>query len=165
MLRKITNSGPLADRPNPLAVPNTYYFATDEGKYYSSEGERWVERTVDVDDVSPESEAILSCGLSYTGAIDPIKVGAAPVDNLSGTISTSNTAQVIAEANDSRRFFFFQNVSNVDMYLGVGFTPTVGTGILIARSGGTLTCDSFVPVEEIKVICESSDKAFTAFEA
>jgi hypothetical protein len=165
MLRKITNSGLLANRPSPLAVPNTYYFATDEGKYYSAEGEQWVERVVDVDDVTPEAEAVLSCGLSYTGAIDPIKVGAAPVENLSGTITAGGTAQVVSTANTSRRFFLFQNISDTDMYVGIGVTPTVGTGLLIAKNGGTLTCDSFVPVEEIKVICVSSGKGFTALEA
>jgi hypothetical protein len=165
MLRKITNSGLLADRPNPLAVPNTYYFATDEGKYYSSEGEQWVERIIDVDDISPEAESVLTCGLSHTGAIDPIKVGAAPVTNLSDTITAGGTAQVVSVANDSRRFFLFQNISDTDMYVGVGVTPTVGTGLLIAKNGGTLTCDSFVPVEEIQVICATTGKVFTAFES
>ena len=165
MLRKITNSGLLADRPNPLAVPNTYYFATDESKYYSAEGEQWVERIVDVDDVSPEAEAVLTCGLSHTGAIDPVKVGAAPVTNLSGTIAVGGTAQVVSVANDSRRFFLLQNISDTDMYVGVGVTPTVGTGLLIAKNGGTLTCDSFVPVEEIQVICATTGKAFTSFES
>jgi hypothetical protein len=165
MLRKITNSGLLADRPNPLTVPNTYYFATDEGIYYSAEGENWVERAVDVDDITPETEAVLACGISHTGAIDPLKTGAAPVDNLSGTITAGGTAQVVSEANDSRRFFLFQNISDTDMYIGVGVTPTVGTGLLLAKNGGTLTCDSFVPVEEIQVICATTGKAFTAFES
>jgi hypothetical protein len=165
MLRKITNSGLLADRPNPLAVPNTYYFATDEGKYYSSEGEQWVERTVDVDDVSPESETILACGLSYTGAIDPIKVGAAPIQDYSGSIAVSETSQTVLEANPERRFFIFQNISDTDMYIGVGTEAVVGEGLLIAKNGGSLTCDNFTPIEEINVACLSSGKLFTAFEA
>jgi hypothetical protein len=156
MLRKITYSGPLADRPNPLAVPNSYYFATDEGKYYSSEGTNWVERIVDVDDIAPDS---------HTGAIDPIKIGSGPVTDKSGTIATGGTAQTVSSANPERRFFMLQNISDTDMYVGVGYTPAAGLGLLIAKNGGTLTCDSFVPIEEIKVICASSGKKFTAFEA
>jgi hypothetical protein len=165
MPRKITHSGLLADRPSPFSVPNSYYFASDEGKYYSAEGERWVERIVDVDDLAPDTEAYLACGITHTGAIDPIKVGAGPVDNQSGTITAGGTAQVVSAANDSRRYFMFQNISDTDMYVGVGYTPEVGLGLLISKNGGTLTCDSFVPVEEIKVVCATTGKKFTAFEA
>ena len=165
MPRKITHSGLLADRPNPLSVPNSYYFATDEGKYYSSEGERWVERIVDVDDLAPDTEAYLACGITHTGAIDPIKIGAGPVSNLSGEITVAGTSQNVSEANENRRYFILQNISDTDMYVGVGYTPEVGLGLLIAKNGGTLTCDSFVPSEEINVICSTVGKKFTAFEA
>lgn len=168
MLRKITYSGLLADRPSPFSVPNSYYFATDDGPngtYYSSEGDRWVERIVDHDDLAPDTEAVISCGISHTGAIDPIKIGSGPVTDKSGTIATGETAQTVSAANAERRFFLLQNISDTDMYVGVGYTPTVGSGLLIAKNGGTLTCDSFVPIEEIKVICASSGKKFTAFEA
>lgn len=165
MLRKITYSGLLADRPNALAVPNSYYFATDEGKYYSSEGTNWIERIVDHDDLAPDTEAVIACGISHTGAIDPIKIGSGPVQNKSGAISSGGTAQTVSAANEERRFFMLQNISDADMYVGVGYTPEVGLGLLIAKNGGTLTCDTFVPVEEIKVICASSGKKFTSFEA
>lgn len=167
MLRKITHSGLLADRPNPLAVPNSYYFATDEGKYYSSEGTNWVERIVDHDDLAPDTEAVIACGISHTGAIDPIKIGSGPVTDKSGTIAAVGVAQTVSAANDERRFFMLQNISDTDMYVGVGvdYTLTVGSGLLIAKNGGTLTCDSFVPIQEIKVICASAGKKFTAFEA
>jgi hypothetical protein len=165
MLRKITYSGLLADRPSPFSVPNSYYFATDEGKYYSSEGDRWVERIVDHDDLAPDTEAVIACGISHTGAIDPIKIGSGPVLDKSGTIATGGTAQTVSAANAERRFFMLQNISDTDMYVGVGYTPEVGLGLLIAKNGGTLTCDSFVPIEEIKVICASPGKKFTAFEA
>lgn len=165
MLRKITNSGLLAARPSPLTVPNTYYFATDENKYYSAEGEQWVEREVDVNDITPEAEAVLNCGLSYTGAIDPIKVGASPVINKSGTIASAGVSQTVSNANVERRYFIFQNVSDTDMYVSVGSSAAVGSGFLISKNGGSLTCDSFVPIEQINVACSSSAKAFTAFEA
>lgn len=165
MLRKITYSGPLADRPSPFSVPNSYYFDTDEGKYYSSEGDKWVERIVDVDDIAPDTEAYLACGISHTGAIDPIKIGSGPVLDKSGTIAIEGTAQTVSAANDERRFFLLQNISDTDMYVGVGYPPTVGSGLLIAKNGGTLTCDSFVPIAEIKVVCASAGKKFTSFEA
>lgn len=165
MLRKITYSGLLADRPSPFSVPNSYYFATDVNKYFSSEGDRWVERIVDHDDLAPDTEAVLACGISHTGAIDPIKIGSGPVVDRRGTIAAGGTAQTVSARNEERRFFMLQNISDADMYVGVGYTPEVGLGLLIAKNGGTLTCDTFVPIDEIKVICASSGKKFTSFEA
>lgn len=165
MLRKITRSGLYADIGSPFASVGAYYYATDQEKYYYSEGDGWVEREVDLDDLSPDTETYLACGISHTGAIDPIKIGSGPVTGKSGTIATGGTAQTVSAANAERRFFMLQNISDTDMYVGVGYTPTVGSGLLIAKNGGTLTCDSFVPIEEIKVICASSGKKYTAFEA
>jgi hypothetical protein len=165
MLRKITRSGLYADIGSPFASVGAYYYATDQEKYYYSEGSSWVEREVDLDDLSPDTETYLACGISHTGAIDPIKIGSGPVENRSGTIAAGGVAQTVSSANPERRFFMLQNISDTDMYVGVGYTPAAGLGLLIAKNGGTLTCDSFVPIEEIKVVCASAGKKFTSFEA
>lgn len=174
MPRKITNSGLLADRPLAIAAPNTYYFATDNGKYYSSDGENWVERQVDVDDLSPETDAILICGISSTGSIDPVKLnpggslqigaGAGEVANRSGTIASGNVSQKVADANTSRKFLYLLNHSNTDMYVGIGFTPTTSNGMLLLKDGGSITFDSFVPSQQINIVCASASKVFTALE-
>jgi hypothetical protein len=174
MPRKITNSGLLADRPLAVSVPNTYYYATDEGAYYSSDGENWVEREVDVNDLSPETDAILVCGISSTGSIDPVQLnpdgslqarpGAGVVADRSGIVATGHVSQKVADANTARKFLYLLNTSNADMYVGIGFTPTVGYGMLLAKDGGSITFDSFIPSQQINIVSDGSAKAFTALE-
>jgi hypothetical protein len=175
MLRKITNSGLLADRPNPLTVPNTYYFATDENKYYSAEGEVWVEREIDMEDLSPETDAVLVCGLSANGAVNPIKVSSegymiaggvgGSVTATAGTISTLHVSQKVFDANPDRQFLYILNSSNADMYVGIGFTPTMTHGIFLHKTGGSIMFNSyFVPTQQINIIGDGANKTFTAIE-
>ena len=172
MARKNTRSGLYSAIGSALEYSNAYYFATDENKYYFSDGVSWSEKTFDFDDVSPEAETFLVCGISPTGAIDPAKVNSdgsfkAPsgaLINRSGTIATGGTSQVLAAANTDRKYLFIQNISNADMYIGIGFTPTVGTGIFLIKSGGSIQWDRFIPTGEIRIICSSSSAAFTALE-
>ncbi|NDC26013.1 MAG: hypothetical protein EBZ49_18040, partial [Proteobacteria bacterium] len=46
------------------------------------------------------------------------------VTNRSSTITTGGTSQQVAASNTSRKYFLIQNISDTDMYLGVGYTPT-----------------------------------------
>lgn len=172
MPRKNTRSGLVEDRGSAITYTNSYYYATDESKYYLSDGVSWKEQSFDFDDVSPETDTVLVTGISPTGAIDPAKLNndgsfkapSGAVINRSGTIAASNTSQLLASANNDRKYLFIQNLSNADMYVGVGFTPTVSTGILLVKSGGVISWDRFIPTGRIEIICDTVGKAFTALE-
>ena len=172
MSRKPTLTGIIADIPSAISYPSHYYFASDEGKYYLSDGVSWHEYTFDFDDLSPETDAYIICGLSRTGSIDPAKVNpdgalrtpTGSITDRSGTIASAATSQKLADANANRQYLLIQNISNADMYIGIGFTPTVGTGLFLHKDGGIFVWDKFVPTNQINIICSSSTKAFTALE-
>lgn len=84
----------------------------------------------------------------------------------SGTITTGGTSQQVAASNSSRVYFAIQNISDTDMYLGVGFTPTTTTGILLSKSGGGFVFESgFIPTQAINLLCATTGKAFVAWES
>lgn len=84
----------------------------------------------------------------------------------SGTITTGGTSQQVAASNSSRVYFAIQNISDTDMYLGVGFTPTTTTGILLSKSGGGFVFESgFIPTQAINILCATTGKAFVAWES
>lgn len=83
----------------------------------------------------------------------------------SSTITTGGTSQQVAASNTSRKYFAIQNISDTDMYLGVGYTPTTTTGILLTKSGGGLAFEStFIPTQAINILCATTGKAFVAWE-
>lgn len=83
----------------------------------------------------------------------------------SGTITTGGTSQQVAASNSSRVYFAIQNISDTDMYLGVGFTPTTTTGILLSKGGGGFVFESgFIPTQAINLLCATTGKAFVAWE-
>jgi hypothetical protein len=84
----------------------------------------------------------------------------------SGTITTGGTSQQVAASNSSRVYFAIQNISDTDMYLGIGYTPTTTTGILLTKSGGGFVFESgFIPTQAINLLCATTGKAFVAWEA
>lgn len=84
----------------------------------------------------------------------------------SGTITAGGTSQQVAASNSSRVYFAIQNISDTDMYLGVGYTPTTTTGILLTKSGGGFAFESgFIPTQAINLLCATTGKAFVAWEA
>lgn len=83
----------------------------------------------------------------------------------SSTITTGGTSQQVAASNTSRKYFAIQNISDTDMYLGVGYTPTTTTGILLSKSGGGFVFESnFIPTQAINILCATTGKAFVAWE-
>ena len=95
-----------------------------------------------------------------------VSVPSGAVTNRSSTITTGGTSQQVAASNTSRKYFLIQNISDTDMYLGVGYTPTTTTGILLAKSGSGITFESgFIPTSAINVLCATTGKAFVALEA
>jgi hypothetical protein len=83
----------------------------------------------------------------------------------SSTITTGGTSQQVAASNTSRKYFVIQNISDTAMYLGVGYTPTTTTGLLLSANGGGMIFEtSFIPTQAINVLCATTGKAFVAWE-
>jgi hypothetical protein len=137
MNRPNTRSGLAADIGSAATYSNQYYYGTDTGIYYYSNGTSWTVKTFD------EGRSVV---------------------NQSGTIATGGTAQLLLAANTDRRWFFFQNTSNDDMYLGFGYTPTTTNGIFVAKSGTIFQLSDFVPTDAVFVFCANSTKTFCCLE-
>jgi hypothetical protein len=138
MNRENTRSGLAADIGAAASYSNQYYYGTDTGVYYYSDGTSWAIKTFDT---------------------------ARSVYNRAGTITTGNTAQLVAPAATKRKWLFFQNLAtDADMYLGIGYIPTTSNGMFIARSGGNIRFEVYVPSDAIYVLCASSSKAFVCLE-
>lgn len=83
----------------------------------------------------------------------------------SGTTTATTSVQVLA-ANTNRKSFFFQNISDTDMYLCItGAAATTTNSLLVKASGGYYeTPTNFVPTNAITVYCTASSKNFVAGE-
>lgn len=80
------------------------------------------------------------------------------------SITSANTSQSVFAAVP-RNYILIQNVSDTDMYLGIGFVPTVGGGILLRANGGGWSAeDDFVPAGAVNIICAGAGKAFVALQ-
>jgi hypothetical protein len=80
------------------------------------------------------------------------------------TITAGNTAQQIF-TDSKRSYLLVQNNSDTDMWLGIGTTPSVGSGIrLLAGGGGYVAEDGFIPSGAVEIICSSTGKAFYAIQ-
>lgn len=102
-----------------------------------------------------------STGKLNTNVIPP----SGTITTRSGTITTGGTSQQVAASNSSRKYFAIQNISDTAMYLGVGYTPTSTTGILLTANGGGFTLESnFIPTQAINILCATTGKAFVAWE-
>lgn len=84
----------------------------------------------------------------------------------SGTITTGGTAQEVAAALATRKYFFFQNHSDTVMWINFGTTAVADQPSIQVPVGSTFTMqDSFVSTQSISVICATTGKKFTAKEA
>lgn len=176
MARKNTTQGLLADRPNPIAATNAYYFTTDEGDnhYYYSDGVVWRLQDPDFTDIDPTTEAVLSCGVTPTGAIQPFKVTPEGYHRIAGTsgqatsfggeIIAAGVAQEIVGENLNRKYLLVQNTSDKDMYVGIGVDPVEEGGLLLPKNGGSLICDLFIPTQAINIYCDTDGKTYICLE-
>jgi hypothetical protein len=172
--RKNTAAGLLSARPSAASAAGTYYFATDTKHYYYSDGVSWTIKDPDITEVDPATETVLSCGISALGSIEPFKVTPdgfqriagviGEATNYTGTITQAGVSQKVADAKEERKYLIVQNTSDTDMFVGVGFTPTTTSGILLPKNGGSLICDLFVPNQQINIVCSASGKGYCALE-
>ncbi|MDO8614615.1 MAG: hypothetical protein Q7T33_02625 [Dehalococcoidia bacterium] len=84
----------------------------------------------------------------------------------SSTITTGGTSQQVMAANSSRKYLFFQNVSDTDMWINFG-TAAVATqpSIYVKTLTGYVLEGSFVDTQALNVLCATTGKAYTAKEA
>lgn len=91
--------------------------------------------------------------------LTPTNLG--PVTNASGTVGT--TAVSPFTISSGQTYVFIQNISTVDMYVGIGFTPTTSSGILIKPSGSLEYTGTFVPTGVYNIIAASgTNNPYTA---
>ena len=81
------------------------------------------------------------------------------------TITTGGTHQQVFASKANRKFLLVQNVSDTDMNLGIGYNPSATTGIFLGKNGSGIVFESsFIPTQEIRILCASTGKAFVALE-
>ena len=100
---------------------------------------------------------------SVTGLSDKGSVSAASTQS----ITTGGTHQQVFASNSSRKFLLVQNLSDTDMYLGLGFNPsnTTPAGLLLSKGGGGVVFESnYIPTSEIRIVCATTGKVFVALE-
>ena len=138
MSRKYTREGLAADIGAASSYSNQYYYGTDTGVYYYSDGSNWTITTFNE-------------GRS--------------VENHSDSITTGGTAQLVMSANPDRKWLFFQNISNTHMHLGLGYIPTDDTGILVpANANASIQLEHYVVTDAIHVLCANAGKKYVALE-
>jgi hypothetical protein len=80
------------------------------------------------------------------------------------TITTANAVQQVFP-NTKRSYLLVQNTSDTDMWLAIGTTPSVGTGIrLLAGGGGYVAEEGFIPSGAVNIICLVAGKSFYALQ-
>jgi len=118
--------------------------------------------------VSVDSGGRINTNINGTVAVSGSVTASSPtgtLTNSSSTIATGGTSQQVVASNSSRKYFAIQNISDTAMYLGVGYTPTTTTGILLSASGGGFVFESsFIPTSAINILCATTGKAFVALE-
>jgi hypothetical protein len=127
MNRPNTRSGLFSAIGAASSYKDQYYYGTDTGIYYYSNGTVWNTSNFDSSNT---------------------------INNLSGTVAVGGTAQVIAVANPARKWLYFQNNGNTaNMYIGLGYVPTATNGILVVKDGGYVRFDSYVPTDAVYAFC------------
>lgn len=85
-----------------------------------------------------------------------------PVDG-SGAITSGGTSQVVFAANESRRFFIFQNISDIDMYINFGAAAVADSNSIKIIAGSSWEAPSnWCPQTSITVIGATTGKKFIA---
>jgi hypothetical protein len=79
----------------------------------------------------------------------PINLGT--LTSFSGNTSAAG-AVTVTTLTSGNSYFLFQNISPVDMYVGIGTTPTVSTGIFLTSGGSIEYTGTFLPTGTVQVI-------------
>jgi hypothetical protein len=98
---------------------------------------------------------------------NPLRVQAhnGSVVKVRGTTSAvANTSQPapapLSSFSANRRYLFFQNISDTDMYINFGATATYDD-LLVVKNGGTIVFETtFVPTDSLNVVCSAPSKKY-----
>jgi len=115
----------------------------------------------DVDDIRVD----MANGVSVSGTITADSNRGNVSEASTKTITTGGTHQQVFASKADRKFLLVQNVSDTDMNLGIGYNPSATTGIFLGKNGsGVVFESSFIPTQEIRILCATTGKAFVALE-
>ncbi len=85
------------------------------------------------------------------------------ITNFNVSVGSSNT-QVLA-ANSSRKLLILVNDSDEDIYIALGATATLNSGIRLNKKGGSLTLDDPKYTGVVNAICSSGSKNLVGISA
>lgn len=86
-------------------------------------------------------------------------------DGATNAITTGGAAQTVLTANSARQFFFFQNISDEDMWINFGTAATQDTPSIKIEPGSSYEAPShFVPSGLVSVISATTGKKFVCKE-
>lgn len=103
--------------------------------------------------------------IDAAGNVLPSRPVGTPTDG-SGTITLGGTAQQVFAANVNRRYFVFQNNSDIDYWINWGVAAVASQpSIQIVAGGSYENPPHFCPTGTISVIGATTGKPFTAKEA
>jgi len=85
------------------------------------------------------------------------------ITNFNVSVGSSNT-QVLA-ANSSRKLLILVNDSDEDIYIALGATAILNSGIRLNKKGGSLTLDDPKYTGIVNAICSSGSKNLVGIEA
>lgn len=86
-----------------------------------------------------------------------------PYTNRGGSMTLGGTSQVLMAANPDRRGLLFQNISDENMYIGVGVAATQDTPSIIVGPGQNWE-PMIPPNQALNVVSATTGKKFTCFE-
>ena len=79
-----------------------------------------------------------------------------PLTDRYNSLAVASSVTVASE-NKSSGYFIFQNISDATMWLNFGATATANNNsILVAAQGSVLFTGSFIPNQEINVLCPTA---------
>lgn len=81
-----------------------------------------------------------------------------------GTITGAGVSQQVMAANSGRKYLFFQNTSDQDMWIDFGATAVLASPSILLIGGRDFTMSGFASTQAVNVICGTIALTFSAKE-
>ncbi len=85
-------------------------------------------------------------------------------NDLSGTVTSGGTVQIVALGNSERKAFYIQNDSDTDMKVSLDDTSPATATVGYNLEPGTYWEPPLTPIGRITLFCATTGKAFSAGE-